>query len=342
MAVVIPCYNYGRYLDACVASVLTQPGVTTQVHIIDDASTDGSPEIAEAIAGHDPRVRLTCHQQNRGHIATYNEGLSAVDSDYVVLLSADDMLAPGALARAVALMEKFPSVGLVYGHPQAFETPPRQNDDRPRNWSVWQGQRWIRAQFRRGLGIISSPEAVVRTSVQHRVGYYRPELPHSGDLEMWLRIADISDVGRVNGVDQAYRRLHNASMMTTGYGTLLRDLEERVKAYESFLAVSRLPAPRIDSLRSTVNRRMAMEALEWSASNCARGNVSEEDIKGALAFARSVFPAADSSIAYHDYIRQRGSATSLSVSGRLAAWRGSINREFGPRIRWQRWRRYGI
>ena len=146
-----------------------------------------------------------------------------------MLLSADDMLAPGALARATALMEKFPSVGLVYGHPQAFETEPHQNSDRARNWSVWRGERWIKAQFRRGLGIISSPEAVVRTSIQHQVGYYRPELPHSGDLEMWLRIADISDVGRVNGVDQAYRRLHGASMMTTGYGTLLRDLEERVK-----------------------------------------------------------------------------------------------------------------
>lgn len=343
VAVVVPCYNYGRYLDSCVNSVLTQPGVTTQVHIIDDASTDGSPAIAETIAARDPRVRLTCHQENKGHIATYNEGLSVVDSDYVVLLSADDMLAPGALARATALMEKFPSVGLVYGHPQAFDNEPRRNGDSARNWSVWRGEKWIAAQFRRGLGIISSPEAVVRTSVQHQAGYYRQELPHSGDLEMWLRIADISDVGRVNGVDQAYRRLHAASMMTTGYGTLLRDLEERVKAYESFLAGSRLSAPRVDSLRSIVSRRMATEALEWSASKCAAGDDSADDIAHALAFARSVYPAAESSIAYHDYVLQHGStASSLSASKRLAAWRGSIKREFGPRIRWQQWRRYGI
>lgn len=342
VAVVIPCYNYGRYLDECVKSVLMQPGVTAEVHIIDDASTDGSTEIAEAIAAHDPRVRLTCHQENKGHIATYNEGLSAVDSDYVVLLSADDMLAPGALSRATALMEEYPSVGLVYGHPQAFEDKPFRSRDKPRNWSVWRGEKWIAAQFRRGLSIITSPEAVVRTSVQHQVGYYRPELPHSGDLEMWLRIADVSDVGRVNGVDQAYRRLHAASMMTTGYGTLLRDLEERVKAYESFLATSHLPLPRIESLRSTVNRRMAMEALEWSASKCAEGDASADDIPAALAFARSIFPQTESSIAYHDYVRQDGTTKSLRASSRFAAWRGSINREFGPRIRWRQWRRYGI
>lgn len=342
VAVVIPCYNYGRYLSACVDSVLTQPGVTTEVHIIDDASTDGSREVAEAIATRDPRIRLTCHDKNQGHIATYNEGLSTVDSDFVVLLSADDMLAPGALARATGLMRKFPSVGLVYGHPQAFETEPLRNSDRARNWSVWRGERWIAAQFRRGLGIISSPEAVVRTSVQHRVGYYRPELPHSGDLEMWLRIADISDVGRVNGVDQAYRRLHGASMMTTGYGTLFRDLEERVKAYEAFLAGSRLATPRIESLRSTVMRRMAMEALEWSASECMADNASRAEIDRAVSFAQSIFPEAENSSAYQDYRRQQGTVDTLSFVNRVAAWHGSIQRDLGPKIRWRQWRRYGI
>jgi glycosyltransferase involved in cell wall biosynthesis len=342
VAVVIPCYNYGRYLGACVNSVLTQPGVTTQVHILDDASTDGSAAAAEAIAARDPRVRLTRHRENKGHIATYNEGLASVDSDYVVLLSADDLLAPGALARATALMDRFPSVGLVYGHPQAFDTEPDRSNNRPLSWSTWRGEKWIAAQFRRGLSIITSPEAVVRTSVQHQAGYYRPELPHSGDLEMWLRIADISDVGRVNGVDQAYRRLHAASMMTTGYGTLLRDLEERVKAYESFLARSRLSGQRINSLRATVNRRMAMEALEWSASTCAAGEASAADIKDALAFARSIFPAAETSIAYYDYLRQEGTGTPLSTFRRIDAWRGSVSREFGSRMPWQQWKRLGI
>lgn len=42
------------------------------------------------IAAADDRVRAICHDRNRGHIATYNEGLSQVDGDYVVLLSADD------------------------------------------------------------------------------------------------------------------------------------------------------------------------------------------------------------------------------------------------------------
>src|SRR4051812_4578035 len=100
--VVIPCYNYGRYLAACVDSVLSQDGVDVRALIIDDASTDDSVRMARALAASDERVRLRCHPRNRGHIATYNEGLLEwADAEYLVLLSADDLLVAGALRRAV-------------------------------------------------------------------------------------------------------------------------------------------------------------------------------------------------------------------------------------------------
>ena len=237
-SVVVPCYNYGRFLGDCVGSILAQPGITADVLIVDDASTDGSALVAEGLAAKHRQVSVLAHKENKGHIASYNDGLALADSDYVVLLSADDMLTPGSLGRAAALMDRHPSVGLVYGHPQEFGEQPVQGRDTAHSWSVWSGEKWIAAQFRRGLGIISSPEAVLRTSVQHEIGYYRPALPHSGDLEMWLRAADVSDVGRINGTDQAYRRVHPASMMLTQYGSVLTDLVERNRAYESFLASS--------------------------------------------------------------------------------------------------------
>lgn len=339
---VVPCYNYGRYLEACVGSLLSQEGVRIGVHVIDDASTDGSQKVAEMIAERDHRVRLTVHATNRGHIATYNEGLSAADSDYVVLLSADDMLAPGALARATALMESFPSVGLVYGHPAPFTVNPPVESGQLRNWSVWKGDRWIAAQCRRGLSIINSPEAVVRTSIQHQVGYYRRELPHSGDLEMWLRIADVASVGRINGVTQAYRRVHPDSMMSTGYGTLMADLEERIKAYDSFFSRSTLTDTRKRQLLHVVRRRMAAEALEWSANSTEAGNIPVADIDKAISLALDIYPGAASSAAYYDYLYRSGTAPRLDVIKTLAAFGGSVQREIGPRLRWRRWRRYGI
>src|ERR687887_420932 len=117
VSVVIPCYRYGRFLPDCVRSVLDQEGVDVRVLIIDDASPDDSAQVALRLAAEDERVEVRVHEVNKGHIATYNEGLLEwADGDYSVLISADDLLTPGSLARATAVMEAHPSVGLVYGH----------------------------------------------------------------------------------------------------------------------------------------------------------------------------------------------------------------------------------
>ena len=117
VSVVIPCYNYGRYLPECVASIThSQPGVAVEVIIVDDKSTDGSLEIARTIAKNDYRVRVIAHDRNLGHIATYNDGLDAATGEFVLLLSADDLLTPGALGRAASLLVAEESVGFVYGN----------------------------------------------------------------------------------------------------------------------------------------------------------------------------------------------------------------------------------
>src|SRR5581483_1738369 len=82
VSVIIPCYNYGRYLPQCVDSVLSQEGVSAEVIVIDDASTDGSDAVVRQVAANDPREHAICHTVNKGHIATYNEGLAQVSGEY--------------------------------------------------------------------------------------------------------------------------------------------------------------------------------------------------------------------------------------------------------------------
>ena len=117
VSVVVPCYRYGHFLPECVGSILDQEGVDVRVLVIDDASPDDSAQAARRLAAADARVEVRVHEVNRGHIATYNEGLlDWADGDYSVLISADDVLAPGALARATAVLEEHPEIGFVYGH----------------------------------------------------------------------------------------------------------------------------------------------------------------------------------------------------------------------------------
>lgn len=306
--VVVPCFNYGHYLPACVKSVLSQTGVDVRVLVIDDCSTDDSGEIAERIASGDRRVAVVRHERNQGHIATYNEGLLGwADREYTVLLSADDLLAPGCLARAAAVMDSAPEVGMVYGHAPYFERNdaiPSQRSRRTRS-RTWSGHTWLEKRCRSGVNVISSPEVVCRTSVQHRIGGYSTELPHVGDLEMWMRFAAISDVGYIRGAPQAYYRVHSASMQRTVFSAHLDDLRQRRDGFEYFFDHAGTELADIEHLRNLARRALAREAL-WRAGRAYdRDDLDHTPVDELTAFATATDPAAASLPEYRGLRRRR-------------------------------------
>ena len=213
--VIIPCYKYGHYLRGCVTSVLSQ-GVDVRVLIIDDCSPDDSAVVGAQLAAEDSRVTFRKHDVNRGHIATYNEGLLGwASGDYCVLLSADDFLLPGALKRAVEIMDANPAVSFVYGSVLRWSGEGVMPAPKPVNpvepFRVEKGEDWITRVCHMCYNHVISPEVMVRTKVQQEIGGYNPALAHTGDLEMWMRLASRGDVGVVTG-DQAMYRVHAANM----------------------------------------------------------------------------------------------------------------------------------
>ncbi len=68
--VIVPCYNYGRFLRQCASSVLAETRLPIRLLIIDDASDDDSGEVARSIAAQDGRVEVVVHAFNQGHITT--------------------------------------------------------------------------------------------------------------------------------------------------------------------------------------------------------------------------------------------------------------------------------
>jgi GT2 family glycosyltransferase len=301
VSVVIPCYNYGHFLKDAVGSALTdQDGVDVHVLIIDDASTDDSALVAKHIAAEDSRVEVIAHPANQGNLATYNEGLLEwADGDYTVLLSADDRLTPGALRRAVDLLDANPGVGFVYGHPLHFQegAPLPTPRTTGRDWSIWPGNWWIERRFKAGVNCITSPEVVVRTPLQKQVGGYDPRLRHSGDLEMWLRLAAHANVGYLRGVDQTYYRVHASNM--TKSRTPLVDLQQRRLAYEVMLetcADKMQDAPRLSGI---VHRRLSWEALWRAARAYDRGQTEQIPVDELVAFALECWPKANRLPMYH-------------------------------------------
>jgi glycosyltransferase involved in cell wall biosynthesis len=272
--VVVPCYNYGHFLRACVDSVLTQ-GVDVRVLILDDCSSDSTPETAGQLVAEDARVEYRRHDQNKGHIATYNEGLlNWACRDYCLLLSADDMLAPGALRRAANALEAHPDVGWACGRVINFESCPptlevNQGDSRFR---VISGGDFLTATCRQGLNLVYTPSVVVRTRIQHQVGGYRAELPHTADFEMWMRYAAKSHVAVINAY-QAFYRVHPTNMHHAYSKSMLSELRHTWAALESVFRSEGPELPQSAQLRSLAMQAIASRAL-FAAAQANDGDLA--------------------------------------------------------------------
>lgn len=269
--VVVPCYRYGHFLRQCVQSVLTQSGTNVRALIIDDASPDDTAEVAADLARQDSRVSFIRHAVNKGHISTYNEGIEWARATYMLILSADDYLLPGALSRAASLMDSHPEVGFTFGNVVVLN---EENLSEHRTmlaksadevgWRIVSGPAYIELSGARDL--VATPTAVVRTQLQKRLGGYRSELPHSGDMEMWLRFAAYGSVGILNAYQAVYRR-HDANM-TLAYtaDSWLGDLQQRKAAFDCFFQTCSGVLPSAQRLRGKLYLLLARDALSFASA----------------------------------------------------------------------------
>lgn len=104
VSVVIPVYNVERFLPQCVDSVLGQSYRNLEVILVDDGSTDGSPQMCDRYAEQDERLRVI-HQENRGVSAARNRGMDAAVGDYIYFLDSDDYIVEGAIKKLVEKAE---------------------------------------------------------------------------------------------------------------------------------------------------------------------------------------------------------------------------------------------
>jgi hypothetical protein len=297
--VIVPCYRYGRFLRECVESVLSQDIANLRILIIDDASPDDTSDIAADLLKKDSRIAYVRHEYNNGHISTYNEGIDWTSATYTLLLSADDYLLPGALGRAVEVMDTHNEIGFTFGKAVDLIDGDVRIDNLVNRavaalvdnskWTILTGQEFFSLiESMRSINIVRTPTVVVRTELQKRVGGYRHELPHAGDLEMWLRLAAHAPVG-VLGAHQAASRFHGNNMQFAYYrAKQLPDLKQRKAAIDCFIEECRGALANTYELGRRLSRPLAYEALR-----CANGAFGDDDlelVRQLSAFAVATYP----------------------------------------------------
>ncbi len=121
VSVIIPVYNYDRYLAEAIESVLNQTYRRLEVIVVDDSSTDRSSEVAKSFA--DRGVRY-CHQDHAGIGPARNRGAELAQGDFIAFLDADDCWPEEKLERQLSAFENDPALEMVFGQALQLQNGP--------------------------------------------------------------------------------------------------------------------------------------------------------------------------------------------------------------------------
>ena len=189
MSVVMAVFDGASWVGAAVESLLTQTLTDLEVIVIDDGSTDTTPEVLAAV--HDSRLRVQ-RQERAGLTRSLGRALAIARAPLVARLDADDLSLPERLARQRQFLDANPQVGLLgtgareidfEGHEVAIVRPPA--DD---------------AAIRRAL-IRENPfvhsTVMMRRSALERAGGYDPAFSVAQDYDLWLRMARVTQLANL-------------------------------------------------------------------------------------------------------------------------------------------------
>lgn len=107
-SIIIPAYNYGRYLDDCIQSCLVQTYPNIEIIVVDDCSMDNTPEVVKMY----PKVRYIFQMQNMGLSVARNTGIIAATGNRILCLDADDTIEPTMVEKCINI----PGVAVVGVH----------------------------------------------------------------------------------------------------------------------------------------------------------------------------------------------------------------------------------
>jgi alpha-1,3-rhamnosyltransferase len=200
VAVFVPSYNHASFIEPCLTSIFEQTLRPSRLLVIDDGSTDGSPDIIRRLLSSCPFPSELVVRENCGLSATLNECLRRTDEPIVTYIASDDRWHPGRLEAAVDTLAANPAAVMTFG---PFFTIDHR--DRVTGASVFhtkEGTRLFFSFVRKWKCTFDSlfqfrtvPLAVTVTFRRSAVEqFYWNENSHLEDYEMYLLLASIGDI----------------------------------------------------------------------------------------------------------------------------------------------------
>ncbi len=269
VTVVIAAYNAETFLSETLESVLAQSLTEIEVIVVDDGSTDRTPEILDAYT--ENRLRVL-RQTNSGVSAARNAGLAAARAPYVFFLDADDVLLPDALSRMVAVLDESPQRVACFAHHIRIRQDGAELSERADlAWRMFPAQDTLRYLISKNFIVCGA--ICIRTDAARSVRGFNTSLKWGEDWEFWCRLAVLGDFAAMRDDVVLLYRQHFTSANFRLKNSPLRPNFKAIEAVYSNPAIRQRFSPGELKRR----RRLAQIDAFWTGARnaCVHGRMIE-------------------------------------------------------------------
>ncbi len=205
VSVIIPNYNYSQYLREAIDSVLAQTYEQIEIVVVDDGSTDGSPEVLDS---YDDRI-VAIFQTNCGVSTARNNGVSRSRGEFIAFLDADDAWLPAKIESQMKMFQADAEIGLVHVGVVEIDGSGKSLFERTNGMDGWVSEALLR--FERPVILGGGSGLMVPRRVFEEVGGFDTQLSTSADWDMFYQICSRYSVGFVSEILLKYR-IHSSNM----------------------------------------------------------------------------------------------------------------------------------
>ena len=233
ISVLLPVYNAAPYVEDAVRSILCQTFTDYELLIINDGSTDNSGIILDKLSREDPRIRLI-QRENRGLIATLNQGLALARAPFIARMDADDISLPHRLALQHAYLKKFPEIVALGGNIRLIDSKSRLG-----RYISYPQRAYLRDALLWGAPL-AHPTVMLRMSAVSQTEGYPTYFPYAEDYAFWLCLHRYGYLDNIQSTVLQYR-IHQQSV---SHRNAVLQRTSTLRAQGLYLS-GRLPAPEL-------------------------------------------------------------------------------------------------
>jgi glycosyltransferase involved in cell wall biosynthesis len=213
VTVILPNYNHQDYIEERIESILNQDFDDFELIILDDASTDKSPEKIRKFLN-DTRVKeFVVNDQNSGStFIQWEKGLQKAQGEYIWIAESDDVADKRFLSELITILDNHPKIGVAFCPSTWIDEQSIKilEPDHEVNEDLWQGNYLIQNDFLAGNLIYNASSAVFRKNLVNKISFSQiNEFKYTGDWLFWVQLVRDVQVKRIGKRLNYFRRHAN-------------------------------------------------------------------------------------------------------------------------------------